>query len=276
MMNNWLKTVVLLGALTAILLWIGSFWGASGLTFALIFVGIMNFVSYFFSDKIVLMMYRAKEVQSGMLYDIVKDVSVLARMPMPKVYTIPTKQANAFATGRNPKHAAVAATDGIMSILSKDELKAVIGHEMGHVKNRDILITTIASVIAGVIGYVAMMARWSAIFGLGGRDDRNGGVVELIVLGVLMPIIATIIRLAISRSREYLADETGAKITHMPLQLASALEKIHDSAAHTKIGFGSETTSSLFIANPFTAKGMFQWLSTHPPVKERVRRLRDM
>jgi heat shock protein HtpX len=278
MIANQLKTVILLGLMTALLLWIGNFFGPQGLTFAIIFVLIMNVGSYWFSDKIVLKMYRAKEVKDGDLWKIVKEVSQLANLPMPKVYIIPNQSLNAFATGRSPKHAAVAATEGIINHLSKDELKGVMAHEMGHVKNRDILISTIAATIAGVIGYVAMMARWAAIFGgFGGRDQDNGNnLVQLLVLAVVMPLIATIIRLAISRSREYLADETGAKIIHNPMALASALEKLEAGAKHSPMKDATEATAHMFIVNPFSGKGFISLLSTHPSTESRVKRLKAM
>lgn len=274
--GNQFKTVILLGVLTAVLLWAGSmFGGRQGLIIALVFVVLMNFGTYWFSDRIVLRMYRAKPVKKGEhLYQLVKEVAHEARMPMPTVYTIPSTSPNAFATGRDPKHAAVACTDGIMDLLSKEELKGVVAHEMGHVKNRDTLIATVAATIAGVISYLAIMARFAAIFG-GGRDRNNSGL-ELLALAILTPLIATIIRLAISRSREYMADETGARTINDPKALASALEKIHNAVRHNPMRFGNTATSSLFIANPFSARGITSLFSTHPPMEERVKRLRSM
>ena len=223
--ENQLKTVFLLSLLMGLLMGVG--WlvgGVQGLTIALIFSVLMNFGMYWFSDRIVLAMYRAKEAtphEEPELHRIIREVVHLAGIPMPKVYVIPSEAANAFATGRNPKHAAVAVTHGIVSLLSKDELKGVIAHEIAHVKNRDILITTIAATIAGVISYVAMMARWAALFGGGGGRDRNGGdIIGLIALAIVTPLIAMLLQLALSRSREYLADETGAKTIHNPLALA--------------------------------------------------------
>ena len=280
--GSQLKTVVLLGALTGILLWIGSFWGANGLTFAIIFSLIINVGSYWFSDKIVLRIYRAKPVEEKdqpRLYKIVQEVAHLANLPMPKVYIIQTPTPNAFATGRNPKNAAVAATTGILDLLSNDELKGVMAHEMAHVKNRDTLISTIAATIAGVISYIAMMARWGAMFGgFGGRDRQGGSGLELLVLAILTPILATIIRLAISRSREYIADETGAKIVHSSSGLAAALEKLEHGIARHPFRSTSQTnaTAHLFIANPFRGRGLFKLFSTHPPMKERVKRLKDL
>jgi heat shock protein HtpX len=194
---------------------------------------------------------------------------------MPRLYIIPTEAPNAFATGRNPKHAAVAATQGILKVLSKQELRGVLAHELAHVKNRDILITTIAATIAGVIGYLASMAQWAAIFGgFGGNRDDNNSLLGLLMLAILTPIIATIIQLAISRSREFLADARGASFIKDGHSLAEALEKLERS--HKRIGFGSETTSSLFIVNPFKGQALWQLFSTHPPTHERIKRLRAM
>ena len=281
MIKNQLKTVALLGGLTGLLLLVGNLvGGANGLTMAFILATLMNVGSYWFSDKIVLAMYRAKAVNEKdepRLYRIVKEVSHAANLPMPKVYIIPSDSPNAFATGRNPKHAAVAATQGIMKLLSDAELKGVIAHETGHIKNRDILIQTIAATIAGVISYAAFMARWAAIFGgSGGRDGRGNGAIELLVLAVITPLIAMIIQLAISRSREYLADEAGARIIGNPLPLASALEKLEHGVKTNPLRLGSEATSSLFIVNPFSGKGIINLLSTHPPLHERVKKLKSM
>lgn len=281
MIKNQLKTAMLIAVLTALLLFIGRLIGGyAGLVIAGFFAVFFNFIMYFFSDKIVLAMYHAKEVtdDSHPLRKVVREVTNLAGVPMPRVYIIPTKSPNAFATGRNPRHAAVAATEGILSLLDAKELRGVIAHEVSHVKNRDVLITTIAATIAGVISYVASMAQWAAIFGgAGGRDDNGAdNLISLIVLAVLAPIIAMILQLAISRSREYLADETGAKLIKDPHSLASALEKLHTEIKHNPLHFGSPATSSLFILNPFSAKGFITLFSTHPPFDERVRRLRNM
>ena len=280
--KNQLKTVILLGLLTGILLWIGSFWGSNGLAFALVFSILINFGSYWFSDKLVLAIYRAKPVtekEAPKLYKIVREVAHLANIPMPKVYIIPGAFANAFATGRNYKHAAVACTQGILELLNDDELKGVIAHEMSHIKNRDTLIQSIAATIAGVIGYIAMIARWGAIFGgFGGRDRQGGSGLELLVLAIITPILATIIQLAISRSREYLADESAAKTLHTGLGLASALEKLDKSIKHISLkpSSNTNTTAHLFIANPFRGGGFFKIFSTHPPINERIQRLRGM
>lgn len=277
--GNQIKTVLLLGLLTALLLWIGSFWGKSGLTIAFVIVLIMNFVSYWFSDKIVLMMYRGKEVKdtNNRLYKIVDGVRHMVTLPMPKVYILPGNYSNAFATGRNPKHAAVAASEGILELLNDHELKGVIAHEISHINNRDILVSTIAATIAGVISYVATMAQWAAIFG-GNRDDNRGSGLELLILAILTPIIATIIRLAISRSREYLADESAAKILHDGEGLAKALEKLDTDIKRKPmlVNSSTETTAHLFISNPFgKTNGFIKFFLTHPPTHDRVKRLRS-
>ena len=277
MIKNQIKTVVLLALLTALLLWIGSFWGTSGIIIGLVFAILINFGSYWYSDKIVLAMYHAKPVteqQAPRLYRIVREVIQLANLPMPKVYILPTDNPNAFATGRNPNHAAIACTKGILELLNDDELKGVIAHEASHVKNRDILIQTVAATIAGVISYVAMMARWAAIFGGFGGRDRNSGL-ELIALAILTPIIAAILQLAISRSREFLADETAARTLHNSFGLASALEKLEQGVKKNPLRFGSKATSCLFIANPFRG-GLLNLLSTHPPMAERINKLKSM
>jgi heat shock protein HtpX len=268
----------LLALLTALLLWIGSFFGKTGLYFALVFVGIMNFASYWFSDKIVLWMYRAKEAKQAeypKLYKIVKEVAKLTGLPMPKVYVIPTNSPNAFATGRNPKNAAVAATEGIMKILNEEELKGVIAHEFAHIKNRDILISTVAGTIAGVISYIGNMFMWSTMFG---RDDdnRGGNAIGLIFLAVITPIIASLIQLAISRSREYFADETGAKTVKNGNSLADALEKIEKNININPMRFGNTATAHLFISNPFRGQALLALFMTHPSTQERTKRLRSM
>lgn len=280
-LSNQFKTFGLLIILTAILLAIGVFFGGyQGLTIAFIIVMIMNLGSYFFSHKLVLAMYRAKEVKESEypnLFKMVREVARMAKLPMPKVYIIPQPTPNAFATGRNPKNAVVACTEGIMSLLTHDELKGVIAHEMAHIKNRDILIQTVVATIAGVISYVAMMARWAAIFGgFGGNDRGNNNILGFLALAILAPILALIIRMAISRSREYLADETGARIIHNPLALASALEKLEKGINHVPMKGGNDTSSSLFIANPFRGRAFINLFSTHPPMHLRIKKLRNM
>ena len=284
-LKNQFKTVLLLGGLTSLLLLIGALAGGrTGMTIALIFAGGMNFVSYWWSDKIVLWMYRAKEAdkkKQAKLYSIVKEIAIKAQLPMPKVYIIDTPQSNAFATGRNPAHAAVAVTSGVMQLLDEKELRAVLSHEMGHVKNRDILISTVAATIAGVISYITMMARWAAIFGGMSRDNENqgsGNVLELLLLAIIAPIMAMIIQLAITRSREYLADETGAHLSKDPLALASALEKIEKNVHNypfARMG-KTEATAHLFIANPLKASSFLELFSTHPSTENRVKRLKEM
>ena len=280
-MKNQLKTVMLLGLLTALLLWVGQLVGGmQGLTVAIIFAVIMNFGSYWFSSKIALAMYRAKKTTreaQPRLFNIVKEVALKANIPMPTVFIIPSSSPNAFATGRNPKNAAVACTQGILELLNDTELEGVIAHEISHIKNRDILIATIAATIAGVISYVAMMSRWAAIFGgFGGRDRDSSSGLEFIVLAILTPLIATIIQLSISRSREFLADEGAGKITKQPWHLADALEKLDSSISHNPMRFGNKAAASLFIANPFRGRSLFQFFSTHPKTADRVKRLRDM
>ncbi len=281
MIENQIKTVALLGLLTGLLVWAGNVLGGyQGLLIGVAFALVMNIASFWFSDRIVLMMYRAKEAPKAaysQLHHIVEDVARAAGLPKPKVYIIPTMQSNAFATGRNKKHAVVAVTQGIMKLLSPGELKGVIAHEISHVKNRDVLVGTIAAVLAGVISYVAIVVRWGAIFGgMGGRGGRNHNLLELLLIAILAPILAMIIRLAISRSREYLADERGARIIKNPQGLASALQKMENSAKHTPIGFGSEMTSHLFIVNPFRTKNIMKLFSTHPATEERIKRLKAL
>ena len=276
--KNQFKTAVLLALLTALFLWIGSLFGRTGFIFALIFVGLMNFGSYWFSDKIVLMMYRAKEAKESeypKLYRIVREVSKLSNLPMPKVYVIPSEQSNAFACGRSPKHSAVACTEGILKLMTEEELKGVLAHEFSHIKNRDTLIATVAGTIAGVISYIANMFMWSAMFG--GRDnDSRGNALSLVILAIITPIIASMIQLAISRSREYQADESGARIVKNPLGLASALEKLEEDIKRHPMRFGSPATAHLFIANPFRNVSFLSLFMTHPSTKSRVERLRNM
>lgn len=280
MIKNQLKTFVLLSMLTALLLFVGNILGGKlGFAVALIFVVGMNLVTYFYSHKIVLFMYRAKEIkekEDPNLFKIVREVANIADIPMPKVYMIPSSSPNAFATGRNPKNAVVACTKGILELLNRDELKGVIAHEISHIKNRDILIQTIAATIAGIISYIAAMAKWGAILGGFNRDRDSGNMIQLLVLAIITPLIALLIQFAISRSREYLADESAAKLLNNPRGLANALEKLEAGIKHNPLGFGSPSTSSIFISNPFNAKGILTLLSTHPSTKERVRRLNEM
>jgi heat shock protein HtpX len=263
------------GIMLAIGAWFG---GTTGLTIALIFALGFNLVTYFFSDKIVLAMYRAKEASEKeypKLHKMVEELSKNAGIPKPKIFIIPTMTPNAFATGRNPNNAVVAATQGIMELLSEKELRGVMAHELAHVKNRDILITTIAATMATVISYLAAMARWGAILG-GGRDRDGGELFALIAMSILTPLLAMIIQLAISRAREYHADATGAKICKDPHSLADALEKLHEGVKARPLRGGNATTSSLFIVNPFSKNFVVSMLSTHPSHIERVKRLRNM
>ena len=281
---NSLKTVFLLGALTGLLMLIGGYFGGQhGVVIAFFFAMIMNFGSYWFSDKIVLRMYKAQEVtesQAPELYRMVKDLAMKASMPMPRVYIIPTDTPNAFATGRNENHAVVAATEGILRMLTRDELEGVLAHELTHIKNKDMLIGSIAATIAGAIVMLANMAQWAAIFGgLAGRNDDGeeggGGMIGLIAMAILAPLAATIIQMAISRSREYMADVGGAKVSGKPYGLASALEKISRAAQQIPMD-ANPSTAHMFIVNPLSGRSLMNLFSTHPPVEERVARLRKM
>lgn len=277
---NALRTTMLMALLTALLVMAGgAIGGKSGMSFALLMAGVMNFVSYWFSDRIVLAMYGANEVTESDypdLYSLVRQLAVQSGMPMPRVYVIDSDTPNAFATGRNPEHAAVAATTGIMRILSRDELTGVMAHELTHVRNRDILISSIAATIAGAITYLAQMAQWAAIFGSGrDRDEEGGGAIGMIAMAIIAPIAAMLIQMAISRSREYGADKGGAEISGNPLYLAGALRKLE--MANRQIPMDANpATAHMFIVNPLTGGGIMSLFSTHPPIEERVRRLEEM
>ncbi|MCS6924511.1 MAG: zinc metalloprotease HtpX [Candidatus Binatia bacterium] len=276
-----LRTTLLLGALTGLIMAIGQWLGGSqGLVIAFVFAALMNLGSYWFSDKIVLAMYGAREVseaEAPMLYRIVHNLAVRARMPMPRLYIIPSESPNAFATGRNPQHAAVAVTEGILRLMNERELTGVLAHELAHVQNRDILISSIAATLAGVVMMVADMARWAAFFGGMQRDEREGGggVIGLILMSILAPIAALIIQMAISRTREYEADATGARISGDPLGLASALSKLSLAVERIPLD-ASPQTAHLFIVNPLSGRSFMQLFSTHPPLEERIARLRRM
>lgn len=278
---NTLKTTFLLTLLTLLFIFIGQMLGGnSGMVVALIFAAVMNITTYWFSDKIVLAMYRAqpiKESDNPRLYSLVRGIATKANLPMPKVYVIPTQTPNAFATGRNPKHAAVAVTLGILKILDEDELEGVISHEMAHVRNRDILTGSIVATLAGAISMLAFMARWAAIFGgFGGRDgEGRGGGLGLLIMAIVAPLAALLIQMAISRSREYAADQAGAKISHKPLSLANALRKLHNASRRIPLE-ANPSTAHLFIVNPLSGRGMASLFSTHPSVEERVTRLEKM
>ena len=280
-MGNTVKTALLLGALTGLLMLVGGLIGGKGGVYiAFIFAVILNFGSYWFSDKIVLKMYKAQEVSESVapdLYSIVRNLALKVALPMPRVYIIPEETANAFATGRNEKHAVVAVTEGIMRILNKEELEGVIAHELSHIKNGDMLIASIAATIAGAIGMLATMAQWSAIFG-GGRsddDDNGGGIIGLIAIAIFAPLAAAVIQMAISRSREYMADAGGARITKNPYGLAAALEKLAKASQIIPMN-ANPSTAHLFIVNPLTRKSLMNLFSTHPPLEERIARLRSM
>ena len=282
-MSSRIRTTALLALLTVLIIWIGGrFGGQSGMIIAFVFAAIMNFGSYWFSDKIVLAMYHAQpmdEQQAPGLFRIVRELAAEAQIPMPRIYMIPEETPNAFATGRNPQNAAVAVTEGLWRLLSPEEIRGVLAHEISHVKNRDILVSTIAATLAGVVMCLANMARWGAIFGgFGGRDDEDGGdgILTLIVTAVLAPIAAMLIQLAISRSREYLADETGAQLSHHPESLALALEKLEMASQRIPMENAQPATAHMFIVNPLTGKSLANLFSTHPPIAERIRRLRAM
>lgn len=277
---NVLKTTLLMAALSALLMFIGgALGGQTGMTFALTMAFAMNFITYWFSDRIVLKMYRAKEVteaEAPELYSMVRRLSASAGIPMPKVYSINEQQPNAFATGRNPDHASVAVTAGIMNILSREELEGVIAHELAHIKNRDILIGTIAATIAAAISYTAQMAQWAMIFGGRNNDEGEGqNPLVALVMMIVAPIAAMLIQMAISRSREYSADDAGARIAGNPLLLASALGKL--SAAGRRLPMqANPSTSHMFIVNPLSGKGLVKLFSTHPPIEARIERLKNM
>lgn len=280
---NGLKTLMLLTALTVLFVAIGYFVGGQGgMIIAFGFAVVMNFVSYWFSHKIVLSMYKAKEVTESdapRLYGMVQRLATQAGLPTPKVYIIPESGANAFATGRNPDNGVVAFTQGILDMLSEDELEGVTAHELAHIKNRDILTQTIAATIAGAIGMLASMAQWGAIFGgMGRSDDREGGggnIIGLLVMAIVAPIAAMFVQMAISRAREYAADEGGAQISGKPLSLANALRKLHAGAARRPLA-ANPATAHMFIVNPLSGQSMKSLFSTHPPVEERVARLEAM
>ncbi|MEW6109804.1 MAG: zinc metalloprotease HtpX [Nitrospirota bacterium] len=276
---NGLKTAMLLLVLTLLLVWGGAaLGGKQGMTFALIMAFLMNFITYFFSDRIVLKMYRAREVnesEAPVLYRIVRRLVQKAGMPMPKVYIIPDMSPNAFATGRNPGHAAVAATEGIMQILTEEELAGVMAHELAHVKHRDILIGTVAATIAGAISYLAMMARWAMIFGGRSDDDEGGNPVAALVMMIVAPIAAMLIQMAISRSREYAADRGGAELHGNPKALANALRKLHKGVQMIPT-HATPATSHMLIVSPLRGGSIMKLFSTHPPVEERIARLEAM
>ncbi|MBI3826190.1 MAG: zinc metalloprotease HtpX [Candidatus Rokubacteria bacterium] len=281
-MSNIFKTAILLAVLTAMLVLIGgALGGRQGMTMAFILALGMNLVSYWFSDRIVLAMYRAQpleEAQAPELYSLVRRLATRAQIPMPRVYLIPTDTPNAFATGRNPEHAAVAVTEGIMRILGPEELEGVLAHELSHVTNRDVLISTIAATLAGAITYLAHMAQWAAMFGGMRRDedDEGGGsVIGLVLMAIVAPIAAMLVQLAVSRAREYQADASGARLAGRPWGLAQALEKLEMAQSAAPMA-ANPATAHLFIVNPLSGRAFATLFSTHPPIEERIARLRAM
>jgi heat shock protein HtpX len=285
--SNTVKTVFLLVLLAALFMAVGyAAGGTGGLTIAFVIALVVNGVSYWYSDKIVLRMHNAKPIESGDpsgVYGIVHELAVGARMSMPKVYRVSTPVPNAFATGRDPQHSAVAVTDGILRVLNKDELRAVLAHELSHIRNRDILISTVVAVLATAIMYLAYMLRWVLIFG-GRRGDREGGASPLALLAtiILAPLAAALLRAAVSRAREYMADESGADISADPRALAAALEKISDPRLLDRLQRERELSAAqsalvnLYIVNNFSGQTLLNLFSTHPPVEERIKRLRSM
>lgn len=274
---NHLKTAFLLAVLTIFLVMLGgAFGGRQGMTIALFFAFAMNFFAYWFSDKIVLRMYGARQVteaEAPELVGIVRRLAMKAGLPMPRVYIIEQAQPNAFATGRNPSHGAVAVTTGIMNILTPEELSGVIGHELAHIKNRDILISTVAATIAGAISYLAHMAQWGLMFGRH-DDDEGGNPLAALFMAILAPIAALLIQMAISRSREYAADDSGAAIAGNPRYLSNALRKLHWAAERVPMD-ANPATSHMFIVNPLSGGSLLRLFSTHPPIEERIRRLEE-
>jgi heat shock protein HtpX len=279
--NNF-KIIVLLSTLTLLLIFIGRLIGGpSGMLVAFLLAVIINFVSYWFSNRIVLMMYGAKpvnEVDAPDLFRVIRSLTRKAGLPMPRVYIIPIMTPNAFATGRDPSHAAVAVTQGILKMMDESEIEGVLAHEMAHVRNSDILLATIVATIAGAISMIANMARWMAIFGgSSGRDSKNkgGNIISQLFLIIVAPIAALLIQLAISRSCEYRADEAGGRISHNPLALASALEKLHFEAKRLPM-VANPATAHMFIVNPLTGGGILSLFSTHPPIEKRIERLKRL
>ncbi|GAB7026039.1 zinc metalloprotease HtpX [Geotalea toluenoxydans] len=279
---NRLKTTLLLSLLTVLMVLMGSaIGGKTGMVFAFFMAVAMNFFSYWFSDKIVLKMYGAREIgehDHPAFYGLVRRLALQAGLPMPRVYIVPSESPNAFATGRNPSHAAVAATEGILRILSPDELEGVMAHELAHVQNRDILVSTIAATFAGAISMIGNMLQWGAIMGGGRGDDEegSGGLMGSLVMAIIAPIAAMLIQMAVSRSREYLADETGARICGRPLALANALRKLHNASHMIPMQEASPASAHLFIVNPLTGGSLMNLFSTHPPMEERIARLEGL
>ena len=280
-MTSTIKTFILMAAMTALFLFAGqALGGRQGMTFALVMALAMNFFAYWFSDRLALAMSRAREVspaQAPGLHGMVEKLARRAGLPKPGVYVMPGETPNAFATGRNPEHAAVAVTEGLLQLLQPDELEGVIAHELGHIKNRDILISSIAAVMAGAISYLATMAQWAMIFGGRGGDDneRGGNLAAMLVMMIVAPLAAAIIQMAISRSREYLADATGAKVCGHPVSLANALQRLEEYNRRLPMRV-NPATAQMYIVNPLAGGTMASLFSTHPPIGERIKRLRAM
>jgi len=277
-MGNKFRTTILLAVMTALILWVGQILGGrQGMIIAFLLAAGMNFFSYWYSDKIVLKMYHAQEVDSAQapeLYEIVRSLSRNAGLPMPKLFVVPSEAPNAFATGRNPDHAVVAVTQGLLKIMDRDEISGVLAHELAHVKNHDILIGSIAATMAGAIMILASMARWTAIFGGARSDDEGGGgVIGLIAMSILAPLAAMIIQMAISRSREYLADSSGSRFAGNPEGLARALEKLGQYSKKLPM-HANPSTAHMFTVNPLSGRSVMSLFSTHPPLEERIARLR--
>ena len=281
-MGYMIRTVFLLGLLTGLFLFVGNLVGGkTGMIIALILAGVMNFLAYWFSGKIVLAMYGAREIdrsEAPWLHDMVEDLARRANIPKPRIYLVPMEQPNAFATGRGPSDGAVAVTSGILRLLDRDELRGVLAHEIAHIKNRDVLVATMAATIAGAISYLVNMLQWALLLGHSRDEEGDQNPLSLIsslLLIIITPIIATIIQMAISRSREYLADETGAKISGDPLALARALEKIH-YYVHSIPAEVNQGTAHLFIENPLKGEGIWELFSTHPSTEKRIQRLKEL
>jgi heat shock protein HtpX len=278
-MGNTIKTTLLLGLLTGIILWFGGYLGGqNGMVIAFMIALVMNFGAYWFSDKIVLAMHRAHQVdpaQAPALYRMVERLAQSAGIPTPRVFIIPSESPNAFATGRNPQHAVVAVTQGILRLMNDQELEGVLAHELSHVKNRDILIGSIAATLAGAIMMLANMVKWAAIFGGVGRDDedRGGGIIGLLVMAIVAPLAAMLIQMAISRTREFQADATAAQVAGNPYGLARALEKLGQATKRIPMAGANPATSHMFIVNPLSGRGLYNLFSTHPPLEVRINRL---
>ena len=279
-MNNLIKTTFLLTALTLLLMAIGGAAGGhSGMMTAFVFACVLNFSAYWFSDRIILSMYQAQpisELDAPEIFTLVRELAERMKMPMPRIYVIPSATPNAFATGRDPRHAVVAMTQGIMDLLSREELRGVLAHELSHVRNRDILVSSIAATLAGAISMLGSMLRWGFMMGRQSRDERNGNGAAMLVMAILAPIAAALIQLAISRSREFGADETGGHFCGNPLFLASALRRLEAGTARVPLRNAEPSTAHLFIVNPLSGEGLTKLFSTHPPIEERIARLEKM